>query len=96
MVAENSVRTYGVNNLFRFVKGIWLHRQTRYIRFFFSRNSHVLLHTCATFSELPSYISTMGQTNPETVVMILPPYVASLDLDYLRTWFIIKGCARAK
>ena len=34
MVAQNTVRTYGVNQAFRFVEGIDLNRQTRRIRFF--------------------------------------------------------------
>ena len=57
MVAHNTVRTYGVNRVFRLVEGIWLHRMGRQIRFFWERP--ILLHTCATCSELPSYISTM-------------------------------------
>ena len=61
MVAQNTVRTYGVNQVFRFVKGIWLHRQSRQIRFF-SRKRTILLHTCATCSELPSCIITGHQT----------------------------------
>ena len=39
-----------------FVKGIRVHRQSRY---FISRKTPLLLHTCATRSELPSYMSTM-------------------------------------
>ena len=57
MEAQNTVRTYGLNQVFRFVKGIWLHRNSRII--FFSRKRPILLHMCATCSELPSYISTM-------------------------------------
>ena len=34
MEAKNTVRTHGVNQVFRFVEGIWLHRQSRQIRFF--------------------------------------------------------------
>ena len=60
MVAQNTVRTYGVNQVFRFVKGIWLHRKSCQIRFIWKRP--ILLHTCATSSEVPSYISTMGET----------------------------------
>ena len=36
MVAHFTVRTYWVNQAFRFVEGIWLHRKSRQIRFFFS------------------------------------------------------------
>ena len=35
MVAHYTVRTYGVNQVFRLVKGFRLHRQSRQIRFFF-------------------------------------------------------------
>ena len=56
---KNTVRTYAVNLLFRvFFKGIWLHRQSRQIRFF-PRKRRILLHTCGKCSELPSNISTM-------------------------------------
>ena len=34
MVAQNTVRTYGVNQVFRFVKGIRLLRKYRQIRLF--------------------------------------------------------------
>ena len=54
MVAQNTVRTYGVIQAFRFVEGIWLHRKSRKILFFF-RKRPILLHTCAACSELPSY-----------------------------------------
>ena len=33
-----SVRTYGVAQAFRFVEGIWSHRQSRQIRFFSEEN----------------------------------------------------------
>ena len=49
----------------RFVKGIPLHRQSRQIHFFSEKT--FLLHTCATYFELASYISTMQNTefNPQ-------------------------------
>ena len=34
MVTHFTMRTYGVNQAFQFVKGIWLHRKSRQIRFF--------------------------------------------------------------
>ena len=34
MVAQNTVRTYGVNQVFPFVEDIWLHRKSRQIQFF--------------------------------------------------------------
>ena len=54
MVAHSTMRTQGLNQAFRFVEGIWLHQ----IRFFLQKIP-VLLDTCATCSELPSYTSTM-------------------------------------
>ena len=56
MVAHFTNRAYGVNQEFQFVKGIWLQRKSRQIRFFLKRP--ILLYTCATCSELPSYTST--------------------------------------
>ena len=58
MVAQNKVRTYGVKQVSRFVDDIWLHRQSRHIRFF-SREKPILQHSCATCSGLPSNICTM-------------------------------------
>ena len=55
MVADLAIRTYGVN---RFVEDIRLHRNSRQIQRTF-RKRPILHHTCATYSELPSYISTM-------------------------------------
>ena len=63
MVAHFTKRAYGVNQEFRFVKDIWLQRKSRQIRVF-SRNRPILLHTSATCSELPSYISTMSAAEP--------------------------------
>ena len=34
MIAHFTMRTHGVNQAFRFVKGIWLHRKSRQIHFF--------------------------------------------------------------
>ena len=52
-----TMRTHGGNQVFRFVKGIWLHRKSHQIRFFSKRPS--LHHTCKTWNEQPSYIKTM-------------------------------------
>ena len=57
MVAHFTMRIYGVNQVFRFVEGIRLHRKSR---IFFSERP-ILIYTCATCSELPFYISTMAQ-----------------------------------
>ena len=47
MVSHFTMRTFGVKQEFRFVEGIWLHRKSCQIRFFF------------TYYELPSRISTI-------------------------------------
>ena len=65
-----------VNQVFRFVKGTWLHRKSRQIRILF-RKRPILLHTCATCSELPSYKITMH------------PTLAKEDLIFLVTFFFI-------
>ena len=57
MVDQKTVRTYAVNQVFRFVECIWLQRQSRQMRKGF-RKRPVLLHTRATCSELPSYGDT--------------------------------------
>ena len=38
MVAHFTFRAYGVNQVFRFVEGIWLHRKSRQINFFFRKD----------------------------------------------------------
>ena len=38
MVAHFTMRTYGVNQAFRFGEGIWLHRKSRQIRFIFRKD----------------------------------------------------------
>ena len=55
LVAQNTVRTYGVNHVFRFVEGFCLHRKSRQLR-----KLPIFHHTCATCSELTSYIGSMG------------------------------------
>ena len=59
MVAHLTLRTNGVQQEFRFVEGMWLHRKSCQIRFFFSRKIPFLHHACATYSEQPSNIKTM-------------------------------------
>ena len=46
MVAQYTVRAYRVNQVIRFIEGIWLHRQSRQIRYIF-RKGPILLHTRA-------------------------------------------------
>ena len=41
--AQNTVRAYGINQLFRFVKGVWLHRKSRRIQFFFGKDLFYLI-----------------------------------------------------
>ena len=43
MVAHLPMRTHGVNQAFRFVEGIWLHRKSRQIRYFFSEKDLVFI-----------------------------------------------------
>ena len=52
-------RTYGVNQVFRFVEGIRLHRQSRQIRIFIRKKTYFYPIRALTCSELPSYINTM-------------------------------------
>ena len=40
MVAHFIMRTYGVNQAIRFVEDIWLHVNSRQIRFFFSEKTY--------------------------------------------------------
>ena len=54
---EIIVYIWSIDQVFRLVEGIWLHRKIRPIRFFPKRS--MLPHMCATCSELQSYISTM-------------------------------------
>ena len=69
------MRTYGVNQVFRFVEGIWLRRQGCQILNIF-RNRPALLHKCAECFKLPSYIRTMGKID----VSVIRIQVASIEL----------------
>ena len=60
MVAHFTMRTHGVNQAFRFVEGIWLHRKSRRIRFFFFSEKDLVFIFPAQH-EQPSYIKTMRQ-----------------------------------
>ena len=73
--------TYGINQLFRFVDGIRSHRKSRH----FFRKRLILLHTCATCSELPSYISTMGKLG------YLLVHTTSIDLGGARSRGVLRG-----
>ena len=56
--SEHGAHIWGKSGISRFVKGILLQRQSQQIHFF-SQKIPILLHTCATCSELPSYICIM-------------------------------------
>ena len=58
MVAHFTMRTHGVNQAFRFVEGIWLHRKSHQIRFF-SENDLVYIIRAQELNEQPSSIKTM-------------------------------------
>ena len=58
MVAHFTTRTYGVNQKFRFDEGIWLHRKSGQIRFFFGKY-HFLHYACAACSEQTFNKNTM-------------------------------------
>ena len=58
MVAHFTMRTYGVKQEFRFADGIWLHRKSRQIRFFF-RKDFFTSKMRNIESEQPSQIKTM-------------------------------------
>ena len=63
MVAQFTMRKYGVNQAIRFVEGICLRQKCRQIRRKKIRKD--LFHiTCTPCSELPSYISTMAWVDP--------------------------------
>ena len=73
MVAHFTMRTYGVNQKFRFDEGIWLHRKSGQIRFFFGKQ--LFLHQeCATCSEQPSHIKTMHSPEKSTVINAPVPF----------------------
>ena len=57
-ILDGSSEHGAVIQVFRPVEGILLHRK-RCVKSDFFRKIPTLLHTCATFSELPSHISTM-------------------------------------
>ena len=66
MFAHFTMHTYELNKTFKFSEGIWLYRNCRQIRFFFWKR-YILHHMCATFFELPSYVSTMMQADNKNV-----------------------------
>ena len=58
MVAHFTMRRHGVNQTFWFVEGIWLHRKSHQIGYFYPKRP-IFLHACATWNEQPSNIKTM-------------------------------------
>ena len=59
------MRTHGVNQAFRFVEGIWLHRKSHQIRFFFGKRP-CFHHSCATWNEQPSSIKPWSVTHSQS------------------------------
>ena len=78
MVAHFTRRTYGVNRTLWFVEGIWLHRKSRQIRFLISERPF-LHYMCATWSKLPSYISTMVRSWRERTMLEIHNIYPCLD-----------------
>ena len=64
MVDHFTMRTYGVNQTFRFVLNAFGYIERVVKSEFFFRKRPILHHTCAKRSELPSYISTMTYPGP--------------------------------
>ena len=58
MVAHFTMRTYRVNQAFRFVEGIWLHRKSRPIRFFSLEKD--MKKTCSQLIKVPYAYSVFG------------------------------------
>ena len=90
MVAQNAVRTYGLNPVFRFVEGIWLYRKSRQIRIFFG-NRPILLHTCATCSELQYHTSTMTRSNRQYrvhVIQTMPTTKETISFRLIGTTYL--------
>ena len=53
MVAHYAMRTHGVNQAFRFVEGIWLHREIHQIQFFFRKG---LVYTIRAQHEMSNHL----------------------------------------
>ena len=89
MVAENSVHTFEVNQVFRFVEDIGLNQKSRQIRFVI-RKRPILIHMCATCSELPLYISTMPVTLVNTLSVADPdPKIWVLRIRIRIKYFVL-------
>ena len=72
MVAHFTIRTYGVNQEFRFGEGIWLHRKSRQIGFFFGKDlfyiiraEHVLSYHLI-FSTMPDTRKSLRVAEAQT------------------------------
>ena len=76
MVAQNTVRTYGVNRVFRFVESIRVHQKGRQISIY-------LPNMCATCSELPCYTEYLKSYRK--FVLHLPKYIFSVYLSKCST-----------
>ena len=56
MVAQNTVRTYVGNQVFQFVEGIWLHRNSRKPDSFFGKNLFYFLSAQRVLSHHDEYL----------------------------------------
>ena len=84
MVAQNAVRTYGMNQTFRIVEGIWLHRKSRQI-FLLGKYLFYFIRTCF---EQTSYISTMAMrkstaVGPRYFVLFIQQVAIQSGQDFL-------------
>ena len=65
-----TMRTYGVNQAFRFVEGIWLHQKSRQIQFFAWKRPN-LHNACAARAQLSSNISTLSSGRTQSFPLLV-------------------------
>ena len=85
MVAQFNLRTYRVTQEFRFDEGIWLHRKSGQIRFFFKYL--FLHHACATCFEQPSNIKTMIKSIEKVIKLFTLLFHYSFSEKILKAYF---------
>ena len=85
MVAQNTLRPYGIKQEFRFVEGIWLHRMSRRIRIYFGKDLPYFICAQHGFG-LPCYISTMDR-----IMTILSPK----NFTFLQIWLFLAHCCKS-
>ena len=64
MVAQNTVRTYGINQVFRFIEGIWFHQNGRQIRIF-SEKTYFTSCTMVQYKNLTHHLAKIIWARPE-------------------------------